>query len=96
MQRISNETGLAYNEIKMINSVRVWGSFNTAGIMKLNWKLVLLPVQLIEYVICHELCHGLQMNHSSKFWENVSKICPDYKKHKKELYRYSFLLKDKF
>lgn len=90
---ISVKTGLKFAEIKPTNSVRVWGSFNSVGVMKLNWKLVILPQRLAEYVIIHELCHGKHMNHSPKFWASVEKFCPNYKKLKKELSTYGFLLK---
>ncbi len=95
-KEISQRTGLSFSEIVPINSVRVWGSFNSQKVMKLNWKLVLLPKHLTEYVICHELCHGLQMNHQPKFWSLVGKICPNFKAHKTELSNFSFLLKQDF
>ena len=64
--------------------------------MKLNWKLLILPRNLAEYVVCHELCHSLHMNHQPKFWKAVEKICPDFKTRKKELSKYGFLLKNGF
>lgn len=93
VEEISEKTNLKFAEIRPTNSVRVWGSFNSAGVMKLNWKLVILPQRLVEYVIIHELCHGKHMNHSPKFWGSVAKFCPNYKKMKKELGTYGFLLK---
>lgn len=91
-QKLSHETGLSYDAIKMTDSKRVWGSFNTKRLMKLNWKLVILPENLVEYVIYHELCHSIHMNHKPQFWQSLGTICPDYKKRKKELSKYSFVL----
>ncbi len=94
--QISDKIGLSFNNVKMLTSVRVWGSFNSQGLMRLNWKLVILPQRLVEYVVIHELCHGKQMNHSPKFWKLVEKFCPDFKERKKELTKYSFVLKEVF
>ena len=94
--QIANEIGLKFALIKPCSSVCVWGSFNNQFVMKLNWKLIILPKEIIEYVIIHELCHSKQMNHSAKFWKLVEKFCPNYKILKKQLNNYSFLLKDRF
>lgn len=95
-RQLSTATGLKFKEIKLHSSVCVWGSFNTDAVMKINWKLIILPEQLIRYVIVHELCHSKQMNHSAKFWALVEKFCPEYKKLRKQLNEFSFLLKEKF
>ncbi len=95
-REIAQKTGLKVKEIKPTTSVRIWGSFNSSKVMKLNWKLLILPEQLCEYVICHELCHGLFMNHKPKFWQAVEKVCPEYKSLKKQLAAYSFVLKADF
>ncbi len=92
--QISAHTGLKFNEIKPTSSTRIWGSYNSGGVMKLNWKLLILPQHLAEYVVAHELCHSLHMNHKPKFWADVKKICPNYKAYRKELQKYGFLLKN--
>lgn len=93
---ISKAIGLKVAEVKIYSSVRVWGSFSTEKVMKLNWKLVILPQILVDYVIIHELCHGKHMNHSPNFWKTVEKYCHDYKIRKKELSKFSFVLKQQF
>lgn len=90
---LSSRTGLTYDKIRPINSIRVWGSYSSARVMKLNWKLLLLPKNLVEYVVCHELCHSKHMNHKPQFWNAVGKICPNYKFLRNELKKYGFLLK---
>ena len=95
-KEISDKTGLKFKEIKPTTSVRIWGSYNTSKVMKLNWKLLILPKELSEYVIYHELCHSVHMNHKPKFWKSVEKFCPNYKQLKKELSFYSFVLKADF
>ena len=95
-ENLSAETGLKFKELKMTNSVRVWGSYSSNGVMKLNWKLLILPRKLSEYVIFHELCHSRHMNHKPQFWRAVEKVCPDYKLRKKTLNDFSFVLRHEF
>jgi hypothetical protein len=51
----------------------------------LNWRLLQAPPHIINYVVCHELAHLKEMNHSAKFWAVVASIYPDYKSAEKEL-----------
>ncbi len=55
-----------------------WGSCNSQREVRLNWRLVHYPPQLIEYVIAHELAHLVEMNHSARFWAVVESLMPDY------------------
>ena len=50
-----------------------------------NWKLVLMPEEILDYVVVHVLAHRLQMNHSTEFWDEVEKILPDYRKRRQWL-----------
>lgn len=95
LDNIANETDMQYNKVSFTNSIRVWGSLDRNKNMKLNIKLLLLDKKLVEYVIIHELCHGLQFNHSKNFWSEVEKCCPNYKSLRGELQKYSFVLKEK-
>ena len=92
VKSLSISTGLKYKDLKLSSSRRNWGSFDRNGNMKLNYKLIILPEELIKYVILHELCHGVELNHSKAFWSKVGEFCPNYKLLKKELEKYSFLL----
>ena len=56
-----------------------WGSCNRHGGINLNWRLLLLPLTLSDYVLAHELCHLRHMNHSRAFWELLGQLMPDYK-----------------
>ena len=53
--------------------------------LNFNWKLVLMPEEILDYVVVHELAHRLQMNHSTEFWDEVEKILPDYRKRRQWL-----------
>lgn len=66
-----------------------WGSCNSRGVIRLNWRLIQLPLHLIDYVVAHELCHLIEMNHSPAFWRLVAGIFPDYPKARQELNSYA-------
>jgi predicted metal-dependent hydrolase len=55
-----------------------WGSCTTRGEVKFHWRTVLLPPQIIDYVIVHELVHLKEKNHSRKFWQRIERVLPDY------------------
>ncbi len=62
-----------------------WGSCNSRGEIRLNWRLIQAPPHIIQYVAAHELAHLKEMNHSSKFWAIVQQLCPDYVSARREL-----------
>lgn len=62
-----------------------WGSCSAKGNINLNWKLIMAPPEVLDYVIVHELCHMRQMNHSKKFWDIVGNTLPEFSKSKKWL-----------
>lgn len=55
-----------------------WGSCSSKGNLNFNCMLMLAPASVIDYVVIHELCHRLEMNHSQRFWALVQQHCPDY------------------
>jgi len=79
---LAKQENLKFSTIKLSNSKTSWGRCTSHGILSLNWRLILAPSEVLYYVIVHELCHLLEMNHSKKFWSLVSNLCPDYKAHK--------------
>lgn len=77
---------IKYPIIKVRNMTSCWGNCRpNKGIITLNKKLIEYDKYLIEYVICHELAHFLEANHSSKFYEQLQKLVPDYKHKRKRL-----------
>jgi predicted metal-dependent hydrolase len=81
--RLTVEMAEKYNFT--VNSVRIkdvktrWGSCSSKRNINLSYKLIMAPKEVIGYVIVHELCHLKEMNHSEKFWREVSNIIPNYK-----------------
>jgi predicted metal-dependent hydrolase len=55
-----------------------WGSCSRQGNLNFNWRLLLAPLSVLDYVVVHELCHLKELNHSSRFWRLVARVCPDY------------------
>lgn len=58
----------------------IWGSCSRDNSLSFNLKLIMAPIEVIDYVIIHEMCHMKEKNHSKKYWSEVGKILPDYQK----------------
>jgi len=59
-----------------------WGSCSVEGDISFNWKIIMAPHGIIDYVVAHELCHMIEHNHSPAFWRHVERIIPDYRDRK--------------
>lgn len=81
----AEEIGVDYGRITIRNQRSRWGSCSSGGNLNFNCLLMLTPPEIIDYVVVHELCHRLEMNHSPRFWAEVESIIPAYKKHRKWL-----------
>lgn len=81
----AREIGVNYGRITIRNQKSRWGSCSSEGNLNFNCLLMLTPAEVIDYVVVHELCHRLEMNHSRYFWAEVERILPDYKKRRKWL-----------
>ena len=78
--------GIKYPEIKFRKMVSRWGSCNTKkGILTFSTNLMYAPAECIEYVVWHEFTHFLQPNHSSKFYDELAKVYPNWKECRKKL-----------
>ena len=77
--------GVQYNQIAIRMQRTRWGSCSSKGNLNFNCLLGLTPPEVLDYVVVHELCHLIEMNHSKQFWNAVERIIPDYKVHRKWL-----------
>ena len=67
---------LSYSKVQIRGQRTVWGSYSTSGTLSLNYKLLFLPGELVDYVLLHELAHTLCMDHSSAFWAHLEVLQP--------------------
>ena len=88
----SQQTGYSYHTYKIKALKSRWGSCSTRKNINLNWRLIHCPLDVIDYVIIHELCHLKEMNHSAAFWALVNRYCANVKECKQWLRRHQGLL----
>jgi predicted metal-dependent hydrolase len=84
--------GTSYSRLTIRAQRTRWGSCSTTGAMSFNWRLLLAPEAVLDYVIEHEVCHLEVMDHSSRFWALLESRVPDWRDHAKWLRRYGSTL----
>lgn len=80
--------GVKVKSIEIDESKTKWGSCTSDKKLTFNYRLAMAPIEVVDYVVVHELCHILHMNHDRSFWRKVGSIIPDYKKREEYLERY--------
>ncbi|MBE9080188.1 M48 family metallopeptidase [Romeria aff. gracilis LEGE 07310] len=78
MRQLSDELDLPCNDITIRGQKTIWASCSSQKNMSLNYKLLFLPRSLVHYVLVHELCHTVEMNHSPQFWRLVGQKHPSF------------------
>jgi hypothetical protein len=81
----SERLGLKFSKLSLCNASRRWGSCTSKNAIRINWHLVMASINIIDYVVVHELCHLKHHNHKKQFWQLVESIVPDYKNCRKQL-----------
>lgn len=76
---VARDTGHRYQRVSVRLQRSRWGSCSSRGTISLNARLLLLPPDAVRYVLVHELCHTLHMNHSRAFWDEVARHQPDWR-----------------
>lgn len=92
LTQLSTQTGINYKNFSLISARKKWGSCDNHGEIRLNYKLIMLKPEYIQYVCIHELCHIKHLNHSKNFWTTVEKFCSNYKKIREQMKEFSFCL----
>ena len=85
LQHFAPLLGVRWSKLSLSSANTRWGSARVDGHIRLNWRLIHLPVSQIDYVVVHELAHLREMNHSPRFWETVGEVMPDYAQRRKAL-----------
>ena len=70
--------GVQWKKLALSNARTRWGTARSDGSIRLNWRLLHLPMPVLDYVVAHELSHLKEMNHSPRFWDTVRSVVPDY------------------
>lgn len=78
VEHYAQQMGVPYKELELRNQRTRWGSCSTGGTLSLNWRLIMAPPGVIDYIIVHELAHLTEQNHGPEFWETVAEHVPDY------------------
>lgn len=92
---MSRENGIGFMSIGICRGSR-WGSCSSRKELKFNRYICMIPIDIAEYVVAHELGHTRHLNHSSAFWEEVEGICPGYRRLRKELREYDSYRREVF
>jgi predicted metal-dependent hydrolase len=77
-KRYSKMMGVKFNSVGLKDYKSRWGSCSVEGDITFNWKIIMAPNRIVDYVVLHELCHLIHHDHSPKFWREVERIMPNY------------------
>jgi predicted metal-dependent hydrolase len=84
--------GTAYSGLQIRGQRTRWASCSSSGAMSFNWRLLLAPPQILEYVVEHEVAHLEVLDHSARFWDLLASRCPDWRAHEDWLRRHGHAL----
>jgi predicted metal-dependent hydrolase len=92
LDRACEQAGLHYEGLTIRGQRTRWASCSRSGAMSFNWRLLLAPEPVVDYVVWHEVCHLKVMDHSPRFWKLVGRYCPDHRQHSAWLRRHGATL----
>lgn len=76
---ISTKHGLRFSNIRVMENKTRWGSCSSKGELAFNWRLIFAPQEVLKYLVVHEMCHLIEMNHSERFWQLVETLDSNYR-----------------
>lgn len=79
VQEYARQFGLNFKSIRITSARTRWGSCSSHNGLSFTWRLLMAPLEIIDYIILHELAHTVEKNHSRAFWHRVEQMLPDYK-----------------
>jgi predicted metal-dependent hydrolase len=81
----ADRVGVSYRAVKVKDMKSQWGSCTKTGDIHFNWRIVMAPTSIVDYVVVHELCHREHRDHSRPFWRLLGRRLPDYRERKEWL-----------
>lgn len=93
MSQIGSKIGICPAGVRVKSLKSKWGSCDSNKMITFNSRLIQLEPKLIEYVVIHELCHVVELNHSEKFWKTLEQFIPDWSERRSSLKKFEFLIK---
>ena len=90
----ADRLGLEVEEVELREWRSKWGDCRAGGVLRFNWRAILLPAEVLDYLVVHELVHLLESRHTRRFWRFVATVLPDYASNRSWLQQYgtAFLL----
>jgi len=91
-QYYAEKLGVKAGNIRIMDMRSRWGSCTSKGDLSFALRLAFAPMEVLDYVVCHEVCHIKHLNHSARFWQLVESLCPAYEQHEAWLTRHGHSL----
>ncbi len=89
---LAERGGIAIRDVTVGTAQTLWGTCSADGRLRLNRRLMMLPPELADHIIAHELAHRIEFNHSKRFWAALARLDPRWRQHHEEVRRYAVLL----
>ncbi len=81
INRYKNQLGVSPNEFKIMELQNRWASCSSIGNVNFHWKCAMAPIDVLNYIVVHEMVHLIYINHTAAFWNEVDKVIPNYERH---------------
>ncbi len=85
VKRYADKVGVEPNSVKVKHQQKRWGSCTKDKDLLFNWRIIMAPMSIVDYVVVHELCHLKEKNHTDAFWRSVKSVIPDHEERKEWL-----------
>ncbi|MEA1992789.1 MAG: M48 family metallopeptidase, partial [Euryarchaeota archaeon] len=85
VEKYQSKIGVTPAKVRVKKQRKRWGSCSTRGNLNFNWRIIMAPMSLVDYVVVHELVHLTHPNHSREFWGMVASVLPDYDERRERL-----------
>lgn len=88
----AGKLGVSYRTLSVRETTSRWGSCSARGAISICWRLAFAPLEVLDYIVAHEIAHCKHHNHGKAYWEAVASLCPDYEQHERWLARHGIEL----